>query len=243
MEGPAQFEGPAPWPPVGDGCLRSGNNFEPGLTLNWGSTSGACVQLASVRFTLVLLWGPPGGNGAYLQDAWLDSATVEPKYAAKAAALAAAFAESENDAEGELSRKELAAIKRRIADTLQPGETVRPFCPACPFSGCRNPETNLPVSKLLRPPICCWLSPSSFRSSALDPWSRSPQPSARSTSVMPDLGLGSLHVPVLRRSCKAYDAWGHSAGCQEGRVERRPGRAGQGHGSPRPAETQWWGGK
>eukprot|EP00899_Mesostigma_viride_P024605 jgi/Mesvir1/5329/Mv15419-RA.1 len=55
-----------------------------------------------------------------LKDAWLDSAEVDPSLAEKAERENAALATERE----ELSRAEMAAIKRRIADTLLEGETV-----------------------------------------------------------------------------------------------------------------------
>ena len=54
-----------------------------------------------------------------LQDAWLDSIEVDPKYADKVPEV------STNDDEvEELTSLEIAKIKRRIANVLEPGETV-----------------------------------------------------------------------------------------------------------------------
>ncbi|GBG80949.1 hypothetical protein CBR_g31506 [Chara braunii] len=61
---------------------------------------------------------------AEAKDAWLETAEVDTKYAEKAAAKAAAYAKMEEESEGELSTAELAGIKRRISDALQPGESV-----------------------------------------------------------------------------------------------------------------------
>lgn len=57
-----------------------------------------------------------------MQDAWLDSVDVEPKYAGKVPEVI------QNDADiQELTSRELGKIKRRIADALEPGETVIGF--------------------------------------------------------------------------------------------------------------------
>lgn len=58
-------------------------------------------------------------NDNDVKDAWLDTAEVDTTLAAKHMKRYA-----EEEVELELSSKELAAIKRRIADALQPGETV-----------------------------------------------------------------------------------------------------------------------
>eukprot|EP00245_Coleochaete_scutata_P018186 TRINITY_DN9314_c0_g1_i1.p1 TRINITY_DN9314_c0_g1~~TRINITY_DN9314_c0_g1_i1.p1 ORF type:complete len:443 (-),score=126.92 TRINITY_DN9314_c0_g1_i1:263-1477(-) len=57
-----------------------------------------------------------------IRDAWLDSVEVNTRYAERAAALD--LEEEEQEPEKELTSADLAAIKRRIADVLQPGETV-----------------------------------------------------------------------------------------------------------------------
>lgn len=54
-----------------------------------------------------------------LQDAWLDSLEVDPKYAGKVPNVTT----NDNDAP-ELSSSDIGKIKRRIADILEPGETV-----------------------------------------------------------------------------------------------------------------------
>lgn len=54
-----------------------------------------------------------------LQDAWLDSVDVYEKYAGKSS-----FPTSNDDKPRDLTTEELAAINRRIADVLEPGETV-----------------------------------------------------------------------------------------------------------------------
>lgn len=55
----------------------------------------------------------------YLQDAWLDSVDVDPKYTGKSSIVI----NNEDDVQ-ELSSEEVGKIKRRIADVLGPGETV-----------------------------------------------------------------------------------------------------------------------
>ncbi|GJP57294.1 hypothetical protein CLOM_g16318 [Closterium sp. NIES-68] len=57
-------------------------------------------------------------------DAWLATAEVDPTLAAKAAARAEAAAAAEQAGEGGMGHAEMAAIRRRIADALNPGETV-----------------------------------------------------------------------------------------------------------------------
>ncbi|KAL2631452.1 hypothetical protein R1flu_016138 [Riccia fluitans] len=55
------------------------------------------------------------------KDAWLESVEVDTRFAARALAENEKIAEDEK---GNLGRDELWAIKQRIADALQPGETV-----------------------------------------------------------------------------------------------------------------------
>lgn len=55
----------------------------------------------------------------YLQDAWLDNVDVDPKYTGKTSTII----NNEDDVQ-ELSSEEVGKIKRRIADLLEPGETV-----------------------------------------------------------------------------------------------------------------------
>lgn len=55
-----------------------------------------------------------------LQDAWLEGVKVDPSLAKRAAEEQAAA----DSVEEEMSTGEMAAIKRRIADSLQNGETV-----------------------------------------------------------------------------------------------------------------------
>ncbi|BBN09165.1 CD2 antigen cytoplasmic tail-binding protein 2 [Marchantia polymorpha subsp. ruderalis] len=69
------------------------------------------------------------GQGNYVEyrnendgkDAWLDSVEVDTRFANKALAQTGKDAEVDGD---NLGKDELWAIKRRIADALQPGETV-----------------------------------------------------------------------------------------------------------------------
>lgn len=56
-----------------------------------------------------------------MQDAWLDNVEVDPRYAA----LASVERNEEEEEEAqELSSKDIGIIKRRIADVLEPEETV-----------------------------------------------------------------------------------------------------------------------
>ncbi|XP_020222455.1 CD2 antigen cytoplasmic tail-binding protein 2 [Cajanus cajan] len=54
-----------------------------------------------------------------IKDAWLDNIEVDPKYAALSS-----VATKEEDEVTELSSKDIGAMKRRIANVLEPGETV-----------------------------------------------------------------------------------------------------------------------
>lgn len=57
-----------------------------------------------------------------LQDAWLDNVEIDPKYAA----LSSVATNDEEEVQ-DLSSKDIAIMKRRIANVLEPGETVRPM--------------------------------------------------------------------------------------------------------------------
>lgn len=62
----------------------------------------------------------------FLQDAWLDNVEVDPKLAEKG------FVETINEDGVELSAQEIGMMKRRMADVLEPGETVSfYFCQRC----------------------------------------------------------------------------------------------------------------
>ncbi|KAG8368679.1 hypothetical protein BUALT_Bualt15G0070800 [Buddleja alternifolia] len=58
-------------------------------------------------------------NRNQIKDAWLDSVDFEPKYAKKTSVPT-----RNDDKPSDLSTEELAVINRRIADVLEPGETV-----------------------------------------------------------------------------------------------------------------------
>ncbi|XP_050263545.1 SUPPRESSOR OF ABI3-5 [Quercus robur] len=58
-------------------------------------------------------------NDNEIKDAWLDSVEAEPKYAGKGSAVI----NNEDDA-NDLSSDDIGTMKRRIADILEPGETV-----------------------------------------------------------------------------------------------------------------------
>jgi CD2 antigen cytoplasmic tail-binding protein 2 len=58
----------------------------------------------------------------YLQDAWLDSVEIDPRFAG----LSSAATKDEEEVQ-ELSSKDVAIMKRRIANVLEPEETVRPM--------------------------------------------------------------------------------------------------------------------
>lgn len=59
-----------------------------------------------------------------LQDAWLDSIDVHQNFAARTS-----VAPKNEDEAHDLSSEDIGKIKRRIADALQPGETVKlHFC-------------------------------------------------------------------------------------------------------------------
>ncbi|CAJ1963493.1 unnamed protein product [Sphenostylis stenocarpa] len=55
-----------------------------------------------------------------IKDAWLDNIEVDPKYAA----LKSVPTNDEDDETPDLSSKDIGIMKRRIADVLEPGETV-----------------------------------------------------------------------------------------------------------------------
>ncbi|KAM3742324.1 hypothetical protein ACB098_07G062000 [Castanea mollissima] len=58
-------------------------------------------------------------NDNEIKDAWLDSIEAQPKYAGKGSAVI----NNEDDA-NDLSSDDIGTMKRRIADILEPGETV-----------------------------------------------------------------------------------------------------------------------
>lgn len=66
-----------------------------------------------------------------MQDAWLDSVEVDTKLARKGFTVTHDKDNIEEDGDDELSSEEIGTIKRRIADALEPGETVtsHSFCP------------------------------------------------------------------------------------------------------------------
>jgi len=57
-----------------------------------------------------------------LQDAWLDNVEVDPRYAG----LSSVATNDEEEVQ-ELSSKDVAIMKRRIANVLEPEETVSPM--------------------------------------------------------------------------------------------------------------------
>lgn len=57
-----------------------------------------------------------------LQDAWLDSVEVDIKYTGKTPVTTKG--EGDEDAAQDLSTQDIGIIKRRIANVLEPGETV-----------------------------------------------------------------------------------------------------------------------
>ncbi|GMY05409.1 SUPPRESSOR OF ABI3-5 [Fagus crenata] len=59
-------------------------------------------------------------NDNDFKDAWLDSVDVEPKYAGKGVVVT----NNEDDDANQLSSEDVGKMKRRIADVLEPGETV-----------------------------------------------------------------------------------------------------------------------
>ena len=59
-----------------------------------------------------------------LQDAWLDSIQVDPRYAGKNSMVRINEHDDKDDVR-ELSSKEIGAMKKRIANLLEPGETVK----------------------------------------------------------------------------------------------------------------------
>ena len=58
-----------------------------------------------------------------MQDAWLDNVEVDPKYST----LNPVSTKNEDEEVQDLSSKDIGMIKRRIADVLQPEETVSLF--------------------------------------------------------------------------------------------------------------------
>ncbi|KAG6652002.1 uncharacterized protein LOC122313724 isoform X1 [Carya illinoinensis] len=58
-------------------------------------------------------------NDKEIKDAWLDSVDIEPKYAGKGSIVT-----NSEDEIDELSAEDVGKMKRRIADLLEPGETV-----------------------------------------------------------------------------------------------------------------------
>jgi CD2 antigen cytoplasmic tail-binding protein 2 len=59
-----------------------------------------------------------------LQDAWLDSIQVDPRYVGKNSMVRINEHDDKDDVR-ELSSKEIGAMKKRIANLLEPGETVK----------------------------------------------------------------------------------------------------------------------
>lgn len=59
-----------------------------------------------------------------LQDAWLDSIQVDPRYTGKNPMVRINEHDDKDDVP-ELSSKEIGAMKKRIANLLEPGETVK----------------------------------------------------------------------------------------------------------------------
>ncbi|KAG8651680.1 RNA-binding protein 10 [Manihot esculenta] len=57
------------------------------------------------------------------KDAWLDSVEVDPRFAGKSSMVTTIEDDNKNDS-SELSSDDIAIIKRRIANNLEPGETV-----------------------------------------------------------------------------------------------------------------------
>ncbi|KAG5025795.1 hypothetical protein JHK82_021687 [Glycine max] len=55
-----------------------------------------------------------------IKDAWLDNVEVDPKYAA----LSSVATDDEDEGPPDLSSKDIGIMKRRIANVLEPGETV-----------------------------------------------------------------------------------------------------------------------
>jgi len=55
-----------------------------------------------------------------LQDAWLDNIEVDPKYSA----LKSVPTNDVDEGPADLSSKDIGIMKRRIANVLEPGETV-----------------------------------------------------------------------------------------------------------------------
>lgn len=64
------------------------------------------------------------------QDAWLDSIEMNPMYIGRSAANDTGMEEDGGDEKpaDELSKEDVAVLKRRIASVLEPGETVRVNC-------------------------------------------------------------------------------------------------------------------
>lgn len=83
-----------------------------------------------------------------LQDAWLDSVEVDTKLAQRGFTVTLVKDNVEEDTDDELSSEEIGTIKRRIADALEPGETVNchSFCP--PYFCGRISEVAYPVYSL-----------------------------------------------------------------------------------------------
>ncbi|XP_058215569.1 uncharacterized protein LOC131326727 [Rhododendron vialii] len=59
-----------------------------------------------------------------IKDAWLDSVEVDTKLAREGFTVTHDKDNIEEDSDGELSSEEIGTIKRRIADALEPGETI-----------------------------------------------------------------------------------------------------------------------
>lgn len=66
----------------------------------------------------------------YVQDAWLDSVEVDPSLANKVSTIP-----KNDDEEKDLSSDDIGKIKRRIANALEPGETVIMLCPSHCYYG------------------------------------------------------------------------------------------------------------
>lgn len=93
-----------------EGYFDDDGNYVEYVTQNEMKVLEMCIIWLFGKY-IVLTWK--------LQDAWLDSVDVHPKYTGKNSVPA-----NNDDKPRDLGTEELAEINRRISDVLEPGETV-----------------------------------------------------------------------------------------------------------------------